>query len=170
MIAWLDRYESATPGVEAHDNATDILGEASEPQPDACLLISPACGGQTHFEGDYIAGPPELVVEVASSSASYDLHSKKQDYLKAGVREYLVVLARERRLVWFANREGHFEEIPPGDDGLLRSEVFPGLWLDPAALLRLDSAAVRAALDQGLATAEHAEFVQRLAAAAGAQP
>ena len=67
---WLSEYETATPGVEAYDNATNILGEQSEPQPDACLLIAPTKGGQTRSEDDYIVGAPELIVEVASGMES----------------------------------------------------------------------------------------------------
>jgi len=162
---WLDAYETATPGVEGFDNVTVILGDTSELQPDACLLINPEYGGQAREEDGYIAGAPELVVEVAFSSASYDLHSKKRDYERAGVREYVVVLTREPAVNWFVLREGAFVEMAPGPDGFFRSEVFPGLWLDPAALLRLDSAALLAVLQQGLASDEHGQFVAGLAAA-----
>jgi hypothetical protein len=48
---------------------------------------------------------------------------------------------------------------------LYRSTVFPGLWLDPQALLKDDIDIVVKALERGLATPEHAAFVQRLAAA-----
>ncbi|MGV3724331.1 MAG: Uma2 family endonuclease, partial [Actinomycetota bacterium] len=53
----------------------------------------------------------------------------------------------------------------PDPDGVFRSKVFPGLWLAPQALLRGDSAAVRAVVERGVASPEHAEFVRRLAAA-----
>jgi Uma2 family endonuclease len=162
--AWLLDYERATPGTEAHDNATTILGEASEPQPDAFLLIAVPGQGQTRVEDDYIHGPPELVVEVATSHESIDLHLKRADYEAAGVREYVVVLMRQQRLVWLVRRDRAFEELAPGPDGVLRSEVFPGLWLDPAALLRLDKQRLSEVLHQGLATPEHAAFVARLAA------
>jgi len=165
ISVWLDAYEAETPGVEAYDNATTILGEDSEPQPDAALLISPECGGQTAVENDYIVGAPELVVEVASATESYDLHVKLRDYERAGVREYVVVVLRQQRVLWFVNHGAGLEEVEVGPDQIHHSESFPGLWLDPAALLRLDSKALRAALEQGLATAEHREFVERLAAA-----
>lgn len=161
VCAWLDAYEVGTPGVEVADNATVFLADDGEPQPDACLLISPDLG-QTRVEGDYIAGAPELVVEVAASSADYDLHAKKADYERAGVREYVVLLVQEPRVLWLVNRNGRFEELAPGEDGLYRSEVFPGLWLDAAALLRLDSRAVRESLERGLASEEHGQFVERL--------
>jgi Uma2 family endonuclease len=160
---WLAEYEDATPGVETFDNATNILGEESEPQPDLCLLIAPDNGGQTRAEDDYIVGAPELVVEIASSTESLDLHLKRRDYQQAGVREYVVVVVRQPRVFWFVSRHGQFEELLPGDDGIIRSETFPGLWLDPSALLRRDGARIREVLQQGLASAEHAAFVARLA-------
>ena len=129
----------------------------------SCLLIATS-SGQTHDQDEYIGGSPELVIEVASASESIDLHRKKREYEEAGVKEYLVVALRQRRVYWFLLRQGHFEELGAGEDGILRSEVFPGLWLDPAALLQLDSHLVTAVLRQGLATPEQAAFVARLAA------
>lgn len=162
-IRWLGDYEEATPGTELFDNTTNILGEKSEPQPDLCLLIAPDKGGQTRTVDDYIVGAPELIVEVASSSEAIDLHGKRQDYQQAGVREYVVMALRQNRVFWFVSRNGQFEDLAPGDDGILRSEVFPGLWLDPAALLRQDAPRIRQVLQQGLVTSEHAAFVARLA-------
>jgi Uma2 family endonuclease len=160
---WLAEYEDATPGTEAFDNATNILGEESEPQPDLCLLIAPNGLGQTRDEDEYIVGAPELIVEIASSTESIDLHRKRQDYQEAGVREYVVVALRQTRVFWFISRNGQFEELTPGNDGIVRSEVFPGLWLDPTALLRRDAPRIREVLQQGLASPEHAAFVSRLA-------
>lgn len=160
---WLAEYEYATPGVETFDNATNILGEESEPQPDLCLLIAPDKGGQTRTEDDYIVGPPELIVEIASSTESVDLHAKRRDYQQAGVREYVVVALRQARVFWFVSRHGQFEELSLGDDGILRSLTFPGLWLDPTALVRREGARIREVLQQGLASPEHAAFVTRLA-------
>ena len=114
---------------------------------------------------DYIDGPPELLVEVAASTAGTDLGVKKDAYAKAGVREYLVVRPG-RSVEWFACRDGRYEALPVDAAGVVRSEVFAGLWLDAPALLRRDTTAIRAALEAGLATPDHAAFVQRLAAAA----
>lgn len=162
---WLTCYEDATPGVEAYDNATTIMGADSEPQPDACLIILPECGGRLRVtDDDYLEGGPELVGEVASSTESYDLHSKKHDYERAGVKEYLVIALEQQRVFWFMNRDGRFEEKSPDADGILRSVVFPGLWLDPQALLALNARRLLEVLRTGLATPEHAAFVQQLAA------
>ena len=168
LMGWLSDYEEATPGVEVYDNTTAILGTESEPQPDVYLIVAPAKGGQMQENADeYLEGAPELIAEVALSSEAIDLHAKKNDYEQAGVKEYLVVALRQRRVYWFILREGRYVDLLPGPDGLLRSEVFPGLWLDPAALLRLDSARVLEVQRLGLATPEHAVFVARLAAAPG---
>lgn len=162
---WLGSYEDATPGVETYDNVTAILGEDSEPQPDVCLIIAPVKGGQMRVnEDEYLEGAPELVAEIALSRESFDLNEKRNDYERAGVREYIVVALRQDRVYWFISRNDRFEDLPLGADGIYRSEVFPGLWLDPAALLRRDGARMREVLQQGLAAPEHAAFVARLAA------
>jgi len=161
---WLYRYSEATPGVTLLTNVTTLLGEATEVQPDLCLTVASSCGGQSRVEEHRgVIGAPELVMEIASSSAAYDLHLKRDLYERAGVREYVVTLIREARVLWLARRGERFAELAPGADGLYRSEVFPGLWLDAAALLRQDTSAVRAALEQGLASPEHMAFVRRLA-------
>ena len=163
ITSWLSQYEDATPGVETLDNATAILDEDAEVQPDDMLIIDPEHGGQMRMnEDEYLEGAPELAVEVASSSATIDLHGKKRDYERAGVIEYVVVVLRQKKVAWFRRRGGRLVEMAPGPDGVYRSKVFPGLWLDPEALLRRDGKRVREVLDQGLATSEHAAFVAKL--------
>jgi Uma2 family endonuclease len=163
VITWLGTYQAATPGLLFADNASSRLDLDNEPQPDGLLMIDPARGGQARISADdYVEGAPELVVEVASSSASYDLHTKLQVYRRNAVREYVVWRVLDRQVVWFALREGQFEPRAPDERGLHRSDVFAGLWLDPAALVRGDLATVLEVARQGLATAEHAAFVARL--------
>ena len=133
LITWLGNYETDTPGVEAGDYSSIRLDVDNEPQPDGFLIILPERGGQARIsEDDYIEGSPELVAEVASSSVSYDLGKKLNVYRRCGVREYVVWRVLDRQVDWFVNREGRFEPLPPSADGILRSTVFPGLWLDPA--------------------------------------
>lgn len=157
--AWLAVYASETPGVECFDNSTVRLDLDNEPQPDLVLLKSPAKGGQARIsQDDYIEGAPELVVEIVASSSAYDLHQKKGAYRRNGVREYLAWITGESRLVWWELREGEYQELTPAADGLLKSRVFPGLWLDTAALLRGDLKAVLASLRRGLESVEHAAF------------
>ncbi len=163
LMGWLGLYQEATPGTDVFDNTTTILGGDSETQPDACLIILPENGGQTKEDEDgYLTGPPELVAEVASTTVAYDLHSKRRDYERAGVREYLVLVVGDARAVWFVRREQGFEVLQPGSDGILRSDLFGGLWLDAAALFRGDTATLHNGLRQGLASPEHARFVESL--------
>jgi Uma2 family endonuclease len=163
LIGWLVQYAAGTPGVAVSDNSTVRVDLDNEPQPDALLLIDPARGGQAHFStDDYIEGSPELVAEVASSSVSYDLHAKLHVYRRNGVREYIVWRVLEQAIDWFVLRAGQYERLPVDADGLLQSEVFPGLWLDPAALVRGDLATVLTIVQQGLVSPEHATFVTRL--------
>lgn len=163
VMGWLTHYWINTPGTVARDNATVILGPTSEPQPDCVLLIDPACGGQTGFSDDgYATGPPELIVEVASSSESIDLNAKLRDYQQAGVLEYIVVVIRRGVIRRFVLQGETYQETPADDHGMFRSTVFPGLWLDIEALLQLDGRRVMDAVRQGMATPEHAVFVQRL--------
>jgi len=118
VMAWLGNYWIATPGTQALDSATTILGEMSEPQPDGALVIEPACGGQTSVsEDEYMTGPPELIIEVASSSASIDLHAKRRDYERAGVLEYMVVVLRQRVIRWFVLQAGAYQEMAADTDG-----------------------------------------------------
>ena len=163
VAVWLGQYEASTSGVEASDNSTVRLDLDNEPQPDALLIITPERGGQTRISADgYIEGAPELVVEVASSSASYDLHTKLHAYRRNGVREYIVWRVLDQEVDWFVLREGQYEPLEPDADGCLHSEVFAGLWLDPAALVCDDMTTVLATLQRGLASPEHAAFVIRL--------
>ena len=129
------------------------------------LFIQPEHGGQVRITDEgYIEGRPDLVAEVAASSASYDLHDKLNSYRRNGVREYVVYRVFEGQIDWFVLRGGRFEALAASADGLLRSTIFPGLWLDPAALIRGDLATVLAVVQQGLSTPEHADFAARLQA------
>lgn len=158
-------YSASTPGSEAQDNTTTVLGDQSVPQPDSALLIRAEYGGQTHDgsgDDDYTYGAPELVVEVAYSTRSIDLHGKLRDYERAGVREYLVFDLLRNALHAFGLRVGRFEPVAIDPDGVFHSPVFPGLWLDGSALFAGDKPGLIATLNRGLATAEHAAFVEGL--------
>lgn len=161
VLVWLFAYHQATPGTRVRDNATVILGEDCELQPDCALVLDPDRGGKSTVDAEGFAiGPPELVVELAASSGAIDLHRKKDDYERHGIGEYAVVVLRERRVCWFVLREGLFVEMSPATDGVFRSTKFPGLWLNAPALLRLDPAEIVATLQGGLSSAEHAAFVR----------
>jgi Uma2 family endonuclease len=165
LIGWLFIYEAGTQGVEIGDNSTVLLDLDNAPQPDGLLFIQPEHGGQVKINADgYVEGGPDLVTEVAASSASYDLHDKLNAYRRNGVREYVVHCVLEQKVEWFVLREGRFDSLPLSIDGLMRSTIFPGLWLDPAALIRGDAATVMAVVQQGVSSSEHAEFAALLQA------
>jgi Uma2 family endonuclease len=160
LSVWLGVYASETPGVQCACTPTVRLDLDNEPQPDLILFKLPAKAGQARISADdYIEGAPELVVEIAGSSRAYDLHQKKGAYRRNGVREYLAWITGEQRLVWWELRDGEYQEIVPQAEGVLKSTVFPGLWLDAQALLRGDKKTVLAMLRQGLDSPEHRAFL-----------
>lgn len=159
----LGLYEAATPGVEAAHNTTVILGDDSEPQPDLLLRVLPERGGVARTENEYLHGGPELIIEVAHSTAAIDLHQKKDDYERGGVAEYVVVCLEEPQVFWFDLAGGRSRKTPA--DGVLRSKAFPGLWIDSKALFRGDLQHMVQVLNDGLASPEHARFIRRLEAA-----
>ena len=104
-------------------------------------------GSLTRVNDDgYLAGPPELIVEVAASSASIDLRDKRRAYCRNGVREYLVWLVAEARLEWFCLEDDDYRSQLPDAQGVLHSRIFPGLRLPIAPLLAGDTAKVLTAL------------------------
>jgi Uma2 family endonuclease len=173
VAGWALAYIAATPGVDAADNGTAGIDADNEYQPDVSLRIDEDAGGQSHLVEDYVEGPPELVVEVAASSVSIDRHTKMHVYRRAGVKEYVLWQTLDRRVEWFALREGEYVPLEPDERGVIHSQVFPGLRLHVPALLENDLATVLAELQAGMASAEHEQFVKTLAErrlAAGAQP
>lgn len=169
--AWLSAYWARTPGVVPGDNPSLRLDLENEPQPDATLLILPTYGGRVRISADdYVEGAPEWVGEVAASSSSFDLHTKLRVYRRNQVQEYFVWRVLDQAIDWFVYREGQYEPLGPGADGILRSEAFPGLWLDPAAMAAFDLTRVLAVLQEGLKSPDHSAFVTRLEQAASAQP
>jgi Uma2 family endonuclease len=161
---WLFIYRTFTPGVFSAVEPTVRLDLDNEPQPDGVLLIDQAAGGQARVSGDdYIEGAPELVIEIAASSVAIDLHAKKQAYRRNGVQEYIVWQVLDQKLTWFYLEQGEYLELEPEADGIIRSLVFPGLWLAVAELLTGNIQAVVTVLQTGLQSPEHGAFVQQLA-------
>lgn len=161
MQGWLFTYAAATPGAKHASNSTARLGPDDVPQPDGLLRLLPECGGQARVDAEgYMQGAPELAVEIAASSASIDVREKLASYRRAGIREYLVWRTEDEAVDWWVLEEDEYRPLALDDEGRLRSTIFPGLWLDVAAVLTSDSAQVLAALNEGLRTAEHAEFAR----------
>jgi Uma2 family endonuclease len=164
VMTWLGTYWQGTPNVELLHNPTVRLDAENEPQPDACLRIEATAGGKSHItEDDYVEGAPELIVEVAASSASYDLYDKKQVYCCNEVQEYLVWRVVDRAFDWFVLQEGVYVNLPADPDGMVRSRVFPGLWLGVADLLAGNLAQVLTGLKVGLESPAYLAFRQSLA-------
>lgn len=159
LVTWLGVYRAGTPGVIVGDNSTVELDVDNVPQPDAYLRLLPERGGRCVLVKGYLQGPPELIVEIAASSASYDLHEKRNAYRRNGVREYIVWRVLDQELDWFRLQAGEYVLARPDADGVYRSTVFPGLWLDPQAILSGHMSKVLEVLAAGLASPEHQAFV-----------
>ena len=169
LIIWLGNYRSGTPKVRGSDNPTVEFGKGVVFQPDAMLTTPAALGGKSSLNSkNYTVGSPELVAEVAMSSVGLDTGPKRKMYLKHGVGEYVLWRVEDEAIDWWTLRGGQYVAIEPdAADGLLKSSVYPGLWLDRAAMLRGDMPAVLAALQLGLASPGHADFAAGLRVAAG---
>lgn len=166
IMAWLGMYWSTTPGTELADNVTFRLGKNSEVQPDATLYLPPQYGGNSRAtEDDYLEGNPELIVEIAASSVAYDLHDKKRVYARNGVREYVVVQMYEQRISWFIWNEAtrQYNSLTADEQGIFRSQIFPGLWLNTKAFWEEDRNQLVATLQQGLQSPEYKAFQAHLA-------
>lgn len=162
LHVWLGTYMAATPGVKMYVNGTWILDDKNECQPDSFLCWEPEFGGRSRLEGKYREGAPELVAEVAASSQSIDLHSKRKVYQRQGVLEYFVWRVLEQGADWFFLRDGKYEAKLPDGNGVIKSEAYPGLWLDAPALLAQNLAAVLACLQRGLKSREHKALLRKL--------
>ncbi len=163
LHGWLWTYQISTLGLRLGIEPTIRLDLDNEPQPDAVLLIDENAGGRSRLGDDgYLEGAPELVAEIAASSAAYDLYDKKTAYRRNEVKEYIVWQVLEQKLDWFILRDGVYESLIADDTGIIRSEVFPGLWLAVSGLLAGDMTQVLSVLQAGLNSPEHAAFVKQL--------
>lgn len=163
IIAWVGTYRAATPGIRIADNTSLRLDVDNEPQPDVSVWIDDPTGQALRVPKEgFLEVVPELIIEVAASSAAYDLHDKLNVYRRNRVQEYLVLVIYERETRWHTWREGEYQLLEPDEEGILRSRVFPGLWLHPERFWEGDLAGVLAVLQRGLESHEHQAFVRRL--------
>jgi Uma2 family endonuclease len=163
LNGWLWTYATTTPGCASNSAGTWLMTSDSAPQPDLALRILPEFGGQSTIEGKYAAGAPELIVEVSPTTSIKDTGVKFRLYERSAVREYLIVRPAKHKLIWNILVEGKFQELAADDDGLFRSRMFPGLWLNPSQLWDGDLAGIAATVRQGAAKSEHTAFVRKLA-------
>jgi Uma2 family endonuclease len=161
IMLWLGFYKAFTPNLQLGDNCTVRLDLDNEPQPDALLRIE-VDGQSTISEDDYVEGAPELIVEIAASTVSIDLNQKLKVYRRNQVQEYLVWRVLDSEFDWFRLNAEEYVKLEPDSNGIIYSQVFPGLWLDKVALLTGNLAKVLEVLQQGLASQAHQDFVQQL--------
>lgn len=165
--SWLGMYAAFTPGVDHAINSTICLSNDDVPQPDGILLLRPEQGGTSRIDPQgYVAGPPELVLEVAASSTAIDCHEKRESYAAYGVQEYLLWRTMDQELDWWFLKEGRYQPLTIDAEGILRSRIFPGLWLNRRALLQLSRREVMDCLQRGLESPEHQTFLTEVAARA----
>ena len=165
IMTWLGTYSAYTEGIDFADNSTVRIDVDNEPQPDAILYIKEEFGGTSYISlDDYLEGSPELVVEIASSTVSYDTTKKKKIYRRNGVKEYLIWRVYDREIDWFAWENGEYVLLKADKSGVIESRLFGGLRLNVKAILADDLAKVLNDLQKGLATKKHKEFVNQLKA------
>ena len=162
ILLWLGYYAAMTEGVEQISESSVHFGPQDLPQPDAILRIKDQFGGTSRLVDSELHGAPELVAEVAASSASYDLFQKKQRYQENGVLEYLVWVVHERRFVWFALESTRYVQLTQARNGIIKSQLFPGLWLDTNGMLGHDQQKVLATANRGMQSPEYIEFAKKL--------
>jgi hypothetical protein len=163
LIGWMYQYRAYTPGVQGGDNATLLLPRGmAQPQADACLRIRPDHGGRSKTKKGYITGGVELAGEVAASSISFDLNEKLAAYEENGILEYIVWRVEDQEIDWFILKRGKYQPLAKTRNGLFKSKVFPGLWLDPKAMIAGDRVKVLEVVQRGIASPEHRRFVAKL--------
>ena len=161
IMGWLTVYKAFTPNVQTGDNATVRLDPENEPQPDALLRIEK--GGQSIISEDgYVEGAPELIVEIAASTVSIDLHDKLKAYRRNQVQEYVVWRVDDNEIDWFRLKDEKYIKLQADENGIIKSEIYPGLWLDVTALLKVDLVKVLDVLKQGIDTPAHTNFCQKI--------
>ena len=163
LQGWLSNFAIGTPGVKHGTNGTVRLSADDVLQPDGILRILPECGGKAFIDPKgYLVGPPEMVAEVAASSVSIDAGEKLNSYRRAGVQECLIWRTQEKAVDWWSLEGDDYVVISASSEGLIKSRVFPGLWLEVKGLVARNGGAVMARLQEGLNSPEHKAFVASL--------
>jgi len=151
VVTWLGTYQAAIAGLKVGIEPTVRLDQDNEPQPDAVLFRS---GGNAQIDADgYITGAPEFIAEIAASTVSYDLHSKKNAYERNEVKEYLVWRTIDQEIDWFILENGKYRILEPNATGIICSQEFTGLWLNVEAILHHNMSEVLKTLQIGLSSA-----------------
>ncbi|NEO28334.1 MAG: hypothetical protein F6K03_15995 [Kamptonema sp. SIO4C4] len=82
--------------------------------------------------------------------------------MMSGSSQYLVWQSFEQRLDWFQLVEGEYQPLLPDSEGIIQSQVFPGLWLAVEALLHNQMSQVLAVLQAGMNAPEYTAFWEEL--------
>lgn len=163
IITWIGLYKAMTPGVRLGDNPTVRLDQDNEPQPDVVLRLDEKHGGQSFIDADgYVEGPPEFIAEIAASTAAIDLGDKLEAYRRNGVKEYMVWQFFDEKIDWFRLDRNEYADIEADEAGILKSQVFPGLWLDREAMILGNMPRVIEVLQAGMAAPAHKTFLSKL--------
>ena len=110
-------YESKLPIIDSFASITLILGTDSEPHADLAVHFD----GRVSDDDDYVRVPPDFVAEVAYTPDDIELHAKKHDYERHGVREYMVLILDPVDLIWFAlGPDGRYEQVVPDEHSVIR--------------------------------------------------
>ncbi len=165
IMGWLFNYCAATEGVDFGDNSTVRLDYDNQPQPDAVLYVKEEFGGNSYISSDdYLEGSPELVVEIASSTVSYDTTENKKIYRRNRFKEYIIWRVADKEIDWFSLQNEEYAALQPDKNGIIESRFFGGLRLNIEAMLADDLQKVLADLQKGLQSKKHKEFVKTLTA------
>lgn len=163
IIGWLFNYCAGTKGVGFAENVTLKLDTDNEPQPDAVLRIDEFFGGSSFInDADYLEGAPELVVEIAGSTASYDSHEKLKIYRRNGIQEYIIWRVYDKEIDWYSLQNEQYVKLSSNEAGIIESRIFAGLRINVEAMLNGDLSKVLSDLQEGINTPEHESFVQNL--------
>ncbi|MGH7596723.1 MAG: Uma2 family endonuclease [bacterium] len=109
--------------------ATVRLSKYQGPEPDVFFIRK----SRLRIMGEkYIAGPPDLCIEVISkSSRKIDRGRKFVLYAEHGVKEYWIADPLRNTAEFYENHDGEWVEIKPAERGRLHSKVLPGFWFNP---------------------------------------
>lgn len=163
IVGLIGLYSINSLGTNFVIHPTLIFDGKNECQPDAVLRIDENCGGKSWInDDDYLEGSPELIVEISSSTASYDLHDKFEIYEKKGVQEYIVWRVLDHQIDWFSLKNGKYERLSTNKQGIIESKSFADLRLNLKAMLKDDLKRVLVDLHKGLQSKKYKEFFAAL--------
>ncbi|MDZ7344466.1 MAG: Uma2 family endonuclease [candidate division KSB1 bacterium] len=137
-VTWLSRLigdyaEVLDLGIVGGATMTIRLTKYQGPEPDVFFIHK---NRLRIVEEKYVAGPPDLCVEVISqSSRQIDRGRKFVLYADHGVREYWIVDPLRHTVECYENQTGEWVEVKPDEQGRMHSKALPGFWLKPEWLM-----------------------------------